>query len=416
MSRGLIANTAGTNLFVVVEDVLYSVAPDGTRTSRGVLNTRRGHVGMKIGLTQLVITDGVNGYVFDLQSQTFNQIIADGWLGSATVEYLDGYFVFIQPNSQTFYISELENALSLDALDFATANASPDKLVGQVTTGRVLVLFGAVSGEIWQDSGTADFPLERNQGAFLEVGLMAPHSVCELDNTIYWLGRDPRGAGTVYMMRGFNPVRISTDAVDEKIQDAIEAGEDVSKAIAFAYQDRGHSFYHLQVPGLETTWVYDAATGTWHERAELVLGDYEPHRAKYHAYCYGRHLVVGDDDIIDAYDHTAYTNRGDVLVRDRISPHYATPQLSRINYGLFELDGTVGFGKAGQSEAKALLRYSNDGGYAWSGFKRGTLGAVGQKTARTRWTRNGSAYDRVWHVRCTDNAPFSIINAAIEAK
>src|SRR4051812_44760723 len=119
MSRGLIANAAGTALFVVVEDTLYSVAPDGTRTSRGILHTRRGHVGMKIGLTQLVIVDGANGYVYDLLSSTFTEITADGWLGSNTVEYLDGYFTFIDPGTQTFYISQLENATALDALEFA---------------------------------------------------------------------------------------------------------------------------------------------------------------------------------------------------------------------------------------------------------------------------------------------------------
>ncbi len=414
MTRGLIANTAGTALYTVVDSALYKVGPTGVRTSIGALNTERGHVGMQIGLNQLVVVDGLNGYVYDLLSGTFTQITSDGWLGSATVDYLDGYFTFIDPNSQRFYISAQEDALTFDELDFATGNASPDKLVGQVSTNRVLVLFGEVSAEIWQDAGGADFPFERNSGAYLEVGLLGAFTAKELDNSVYWLGRDERGAGVVFKMEGFRPQRISTMAVEQAIQGAIRAGNSMAQAVAYAYQQNGHSFYCLQVPGLDTTWVYDAASQQWHERAELVQGEYEQHRGRYHAYCYGKHIIAGDDDILYAYDPEANTNAGDVLCRERVSPHNATPGLDRITFTKFELDCTVGFGKAGQEQANVMLRYSNDGGHSWGSWRPATLGAVGEKTARARWLRCGAARDRVWAVRVTDDTPFAIVNANIE--
>lgn len=414
MGRGLVANTAGNQLFAVTGNKLYSVSPAGIRSPIGTLLTHLGHVGMKIGLTQLVVTDGAFGYVYDLQSKVFTRITSDGWLGSVTVEYLDGYFTFIDPNSQTFYLSALEDATTLDALDFATANASPDKLVGQVVTNKVLVLFGEVSGEIWQDSGGADFPLERNSGSFLEVGLLSPFTAKELDNSVFWLGRDERGAGVVYKMEGFRPVRVSTMAVEEKIQEAITGGFDMRQACAYSYQQGGHSFYVLQVPGLDTTWCYDAASQQWHERSELTLGEYEQHRGKYHAYCFGKHLIMGDDDLIYEYDVTANTNAGDVLVRDRVSPHYANAQLDPIQFGKFELDCTVGYGIAGQAQASVMMRYSNDGGFTWSSWRTATVGAVGEKNARARFLRCGSGRDRIWEVRFTDDAPFAIINAVVE--
>ena len=411
----MIANTSGTSLFVVVNDNVYSVSPNGTRSSIGTLTTRRGTVSMRIGLNQLVIVDGRNGYVYDLGTRTFNRIDSDAFLGSVTVEYFSGYYVFIQPNTQTFYISALEDALTIEPLDFATANnASPDRLVGQAVTGKVLVLFGEVSAEIWQDAGAADFTLQANTGAKMEVGLLAAHTAKELDNSVFWLGRDQRGAGMVYKMEGFRPSRVSTMAVEEQIQRAISEGNDVSLSVAYAYQQGGHSFYVLQVPGLNTTWVYDASSQQWHERAELTLGEYRQHRGRYHAYCFGKHLITGDDEIIYEYDVDANTNAGDVLVRDRVSPHFATPQLSRIGFGAFELDCTVGKGINGQAEARVLLRYSNDGGDSWSDWRTSTLGAIGERKARARFLRCGAARDRVWQVRCTDDVPFAIINAAIE--
>jgi hypothetical protein len=145
-----------------------------------------------------------------------------------------------------------------------------------------------------------------------------------------------------------------------------------------------------------------------------VNGDYAQHRIRHHSYCYGKHLGAGEDDIIYEYDVDANDNAGDVLVRDRISPHYATPRMDRIQFGAFELDCTVGKGK-GDEEAKVLLRYSNDGGLTWGNWREGTLGKLGERYARARFLRCGSARDRVWQVRCTDSVPFAIVNANIEA-
>ncbi len=387
------------------------------RTARGTLLTYRGHVGMSVGLTQLVVTDGANGYTMELESGDFARITSDGWLGSATVSNIDGISIFIDPGTQTFYTSSIEDASVLDELEFASAGGSPDKLVASVVDHREVWLFGEASTEVWQNTGGTDFTLSRNDGAFMQTGLMAAFTAKRLDNAIFWLGQDKQGAGQVFRAQGYQAKRISTMAVEQKIQGAIAAGHDVSQACAYALQYNGHATYCLQVPGLDTTWCYDVASSQWHERAEFPQGDYAQHRADYHAYCYGKHIIGGQDsETLYAYDVDANTNAGDVLVRDRISPHYASPSLDRISFGDFELDCTVGKGLAGQSEATVMMRYSNDGGESWPNpWRYSTLGAVGETKAPAKFTRNGSAKDRVWHVRVTDDVPFAIINASIEA-
>lgn len=416
ITRGMVANTAGNQLFIVVDNLLFSVSPQGIRTQLGILNTRFGTVGVRIGLNQLVIVDGSYGYVYSLQTKVFSRITDDYFQGSYTVEYIGGYFSFIALNSQEFYISAFEDATTGDPLDFASANQSPDKLVGQKTTSNIIWYLGEDSGEIWQlDPQATLFALERNTGASLDVGLLGAFTTVNLDETIFFLGRDRRGAGLIYKLSGVSPVRVSTQAIEEKIQEAISAGNDLTKSIAYGYQQAGHSFYVLQVPGLDTTLCYDAATQQWHERAELIDGEFKPHRGNYYAYCYGRHLVAGDDGIINEYDVDANTNAGDPLCRTRTSPHYASPQLDRLFFSRFELDCVVGYGKSGQTQANVMLRYSNDGGFSWSSWRTATLGAVGQKSARARFLRCGSGRDRVWEVRTSDDVPFAIINAVIEA-
>ncbi len=415
--RGLISDSAGRQMFCVVDNVAFKVAPNGARSAIGTLITRRGTVGMVVGLYQLVIVDGPFGYVYDLGTGVFTQITSPGWRGSKTVDYLNGYFVFIDPNSQTFYVSSAEDALTISALDTADAVASPDKLVGTAVTGRVLVLFGTVSGEVWQDTGEPPpgVPFSPNSGAFLNVGLLAPYTAKGLDNTIFWLGRDDLGAGIIYKLEGFQARRVSTMAVEEVIQQAIRDGHDASTAVAFAAQIDGRLIYSIQIPGLNTTWTYDVAAQQWHERAEFVNGDYRQHRGRYYCYCYGQHLILADDDIIYAFDPKLNTNAGDVLVRDRVSPHFATPDLARHTYSRFELDCTVGVGKPDGKLGEVLMRYSDDGGNAWSSWRKSSLGAIGERTARARFLRCGSGRDRVWQVRCTDDIPFAIIAAPIEA-
>jgi len=415
--RGLVANANGTALYCVVDRDFQYVDRKGVRTSKGTLNSRTGWVDMRIGADQLVITDGANGYVFNLTTQAFTRITATGWLGSRRVGYAGGYFIFSKPNSQIWYISALEDATSEDPLDFAQAPSSPDDIICSIGDHGEAWLFGSASVEPWSNTGAADFPFEQNRGAVMQTGTIAAFSVCRLDNTLYWLGRDENGGGVVWRAQGYQPQRISNECVEQVIQKVIESGKDMTQAIAYAYQQNGRSFYVLQVPGLETTWCYDVSSQQWHERAEYdeTSDGYTQHRGTHHAYCYGKHIIGATDGILYVYDPQANTNAGDILVRDRISPHYAQPSLNHIRFGQFELDCRVGAGKSDGSGCDVLMRYSDDGGITWADWRSVSLGAVGDYGQRARFLRNGAGRDRVWQVRCTDDSPFEVVGAKVEA-
>jgi hypothetical protein len=398
---------AAGRCFVVSGDTLYELDSVGNATARGTLGTSTGPVEMAWGTLQLVIVDGPNGYVLTLATNAFTTIVSAGWLGSDRVCFLDGYFIFVDPGTQTFYLSAIDDATSLDVLDFASAESSPDPVIAHLINHRELWLFGDQSTEVWFDAGLIDFPFSRNNGAVLEIGCIAQFSAQKIDNGVIWIGRDRNGAGIVYRAVGYQPQRVSTVAVEE----ALQASTDLSSAVAYVYQSNGQTFYAVNAPGLESTWCFEVASGAWHERCDVDQdGLFIAHRALNHSFVFGKHLVGSADGSVYRMDATLNTFDGDPLKRTRISPNSVTPMRDRIYYYEFVLDCTTG--GAGQGVTPMVeLSWSDDGGMTYNTpVLEESTGAVGNYYARVIWYRLGQSRDRVWRIDFSDDAPFSIID------
>jgi hypothetical protein len=241
------------DIYIASGSEMYKMTPDIAITKLGDI-TGTGPVSMADNGLQLFIACNPDGFIYNFTTNVFAQITDPDFPGAVTVGYLDGYFVFNEPNSQRIWVTALLDGLSVDPLDFASAEGSPDGLVAVMIDHREAWLFGTNSTEVWYNSGNPDFPLERIQGAYNEIGCIAPYSVAKLDNTTFWLGADARGRGIVYRANGYQAVRVSTHAVEF----AIQKYADMSDALAYTYQQDGHAFYVLVFPTADTTWVYDA--------------------------------------------------------------------------------------------------------------------------------------------------------------
>jgi hypothetical protein len=367
--------------------------------------------------TQIFVAANPQGYIYNTNTNAFGQITDPDFPGAVTVGYLDGYFVFNQPNSQSIWITALLDGTSIDPLDFASAEGSPDGVVGLIVDHREVWVFGVNSVEVWYNSGAADFPLQRIQGAFNEIGCAAPYSIAKMDNGVFWLGKDARGQGIVFRANGYTGQRISTHAVEWQIQQYA----DFSDAIAYTYQQDGHSFYVLIFPSANTTWVYDAATQAWHERAGWVNGAWTRHRSNCQAF-YNNDVVVGDfeNGNIYAFDSDVYADH------DRPQRWYrswrALPagqnNLKRTAQHELQLDCETGVGLVtGQgSDPEVMLRWSDDGGHTWSYEHWKKMGKIGEFGYRTIWRRLGMTdkiRDRVYEVSGTDPVRLYIMGAEL---
>lgn len=413
--RGLIC--WDDRVYLVCGTKFLEVDSAGTVTERGDLGSSvstTARVSMEHNNTQLLLVDGsTKGFIYRPSVAALQQITTAGFSGGLLANYMDGYFILTTPDTQDIRISGLQNGFEWNPLDFATAEGAPDDIVASIVNHREFWAFGSESTEVFYNSGDATFPLERIQGAFIEVGCAAPYSVAKMDNSVFWLSQDHRGAGMVLRADGYTPSVVSTRALES----TIATYGTISDAAAFCYQEFGHTFYVLTFPTARKTWTYDASTQLWHEREyqDVIQG---PGRIRANNYCFafGKHLV-GDYETgrLLEMDSNTFTDDGQYIKRLRSCPHLHNDR-KRLYYHKFELDMEFGVGLlSGQGvDPQAMLRWSDDGGHTWSNERWTSFGRRGEYFARAVWRRLGASRDRIFEVSVTDPVKVVIIEAHVE--
>ena len=234
------------------------------------------------------------------------------------IVYADGFYVMLNTNG-VFQFSNGLDATNWPGIETEAVSSYGDQTLAINSTHRELWLFSAQKATTYYDAGDNPIPYDEISGGDMEQGIAAPWSVVSLDNTVFWLGANKDGAGIVWRASGYTPLRISNHAVEF----ALQGYSTFTDAVAYGYQDQGHTFYVLYLPTANKTWVYDCATQMWHERAYGIAGTNETaHRSCSHAYCFGMH-IVGDWATGNVYQMSIAQTQdfGNPIRRVRRSPH-----------------------------------------------------------------------------------------------
>ena len=408
--------TYGNYGYAVSGNTLYRIDSSWNAVAKGTVGGS-GPVSMADNGTQLFIAANPQGYIYNVNTDVFQQITDPDFPGAGTVGYIDGYFVFNEPGTQKIWVTSLLDGTAVDPLEFASAEGNPDNEVAVFVDHREVWVFGTNSTEVWYDAGLLDFPLTRIQGAFNELGCAAPYSVAKMDNQVYWLGKDARGQGIVYKAAGYIGQRVSTHAIEWQMQEYA----DILDATGYTYQQDGHSFYVLNFPSANTTWVYDVATGAWHERASLTNGEFNRHRASSQMF-FNATTVVGDYENGKIYEFDLNVYADDGAPQKWLRSWRALPtganNLARTIQHSMQLDCETGVGlNTGQGDnPQVMLRWSDDGGHTWSNEHWKSMGRIGRSGFRTIWRRLGATMkirDRVYEASGTDPVRIYIMGAEL---
>ena len=395
---------------------VYRIATDWTSTLVGTIDTLYTPVSISDNGVTAVLVTGPNGYTLDLASNTLAPISDPAFYGAARVSYNNVTFIFDRPGTNQFYISA-PGAVTFDALDFASAETNAEPIVAHIVNHNELLLFKESVTEIWRDSGSSDFPYSRDGNAAIEQGCAAKYSVTALDNTVFWIGRDKTGQGIVWRMNGYTPQRVSHDGVEF----AIQGYSDISDAWAFAYQQEGHTFYWINFPTGNASWVYDVKEQAWHERAYLISasGTLQRHRAACHMFFGGQH-IVGDweNGKLYALDLDTYSDNGDAQLALRSCPHVFDSGNKNIRMHWIDvlIEAGVGLQTGQGSDPVMMLRWSKDGGKTWSTLRSLSIGRVGEFANRARHGKMGKARDWVFEISISDPIKRVVLGATVDGQ
>jgi hypothetical protein len=395
-------------LYAVSGSGLYQARSTGVGplvSSTGAPISGSGNVSMAHNDTHLVVVSEPNAYYveFDLEGGAFFTPIVDPDFtarGAKYVKFLDNFMVFMEPNSGRLFWSDVGSAISFDSLNFVTAEALPDDLVGMEVDHRQLLAFGTDSLEIL---GFTENGLERTINGVVEIGCFNGDTVARLDNTVFWLANDY----TIRRLNGLTPERVSTHALEQFLVTA-----DVTTGRAYSYSQDGHFFYVLCFAS--GCWVYDATTREWAERSSY------PHdyfRWQHHAVWDGRQYV-GDayGTNFGYFDPENYTEN---FLTQRMewtyNPVYS--ENKRAIHHRFEIVMETGVGlTVGQgSDPEIMLAYSDDGGRTWTNLPNKKIGKIGEFKHRIWWTGLGSATERVYRAAISDPVKAVISDTTLEA-
>lgn len=367
-------------LFALVGTELYR-----DTTLLGTVNGD-GPVSMDSFETTTFLTAGDSLYKYDgstLSTMAFPD-------AAATLKIVVGAsrLVVIKKVSQTIYWTT-PLGTTIDALDFAQAENSPDRLLDMLFIGDTLLLFGEGTVEFWtSQTGSGDLPFAPIPGRVFSKGIKNTGAVTQLASGWAWVTDS-------------NQICINTpDGVisTREIETEIEAANEV---FLWRFFFDGIEFLAARVG--DRTHVFPTTTKTWSEFQTYGGPNWEASsysNGYFGSATTGRVLTWSED----------YIDDGELERRFRV--WYPFNMETAVVNSIFMRanPGRTTYLAGEYDNPRVEMRTSKDGGNTFSAWRTATMGAVGQYRKQVKWLACGlfSYPGALAEFRITDPTPFRV--------
>lgn len=433
-------STAGTSVsrggfmmldvyYVVTGTTLYSISELGVATDLGTIAGEKRCVFAHNGEKLVIVVPGGKTYEYNSTPDTLvDTTAAANFQTSDSVVYFDSYFVFTASDGIQFFNSNLSKRSSsdlvFDALDFGEAEISNDLIVAIHTNYDEILVLGEVTTEIFQNVGGSGFPFQRVDGANFEKGCHGKYTPIQWEGSFYFIGGGVNEKSSVWQAGNTaEPIRVSTDAIDNQIQKFTR--EEISNSFSFSYSIDGYAFigFTIRSVNIESrTFVFNFTASQhvgryiWHEQQTGV--DTNAWRVESVTSVYNKLLVSDSEDGRIGYlSEDIYTEYGNTLIREK-----TTPPLSNQGEQLFiseiEITAETGTGLiTGQGQDPIIMmQWSEDGARTWTSEINRKLGKIGEYLHRVVWRRLGRIpFNVVFRFRISDPVKVVLIKLEVEA-
>ena len=409
----------------VIGNSLISTNSVGVVTNHGTI-TGTSDVSMSTNGINIAIQDpNGDSFFFTPSTNTLelnNNAVFLSFGQARTVTFKDGFYVYT--TDTIFFSSSVKttnDGKNFNALDFADAEISPDRLVAGHNNHNQLYILGETTIEVYQTIATSGFPFQRIRGAVIQKGCAARFSVVEFDNSFLFIGGDVGEQPAIWKTIGSNAQKISTSSIDQLMQKNTEA--EIANARAFTYSQNGNYFAVFTIE--DNTFVFDATTSAlsgkpeWHERQTGITdgNGFQSWRAIHGVKAFGE-IQVGDDRSgkVGNLDFSVNTEYG-----DKVERFFTTKPFMERGNAIFsheiELVMQTGVGDATTPDPQIRMDYSDDESRTFVSEISKSMGKVGEFKTRVRWSRLGRIpNNRVLRFKMTDPVEYNVYSLFVNAE
>lgn len=367
----------GSTLIVVLDERVYAVTLSGVTFSATNLGELAGTDTVTIARNYA----GTPNIIAVCEAGTFNLFtgsaptsFADGDLPAVTsCTTANGYLVFLTGSGEIW--ATALNAVTVESDAFQATQMTGRRVI--YFRGELFV-FGDKAIKVYEETGDDPFPF-RFKKIEIPSGTCGTHAVAAGGRgategwigELFWVGED----NIVYRLNGYSPEAVSNDDVTHAIANAA----DRTLIEISLYMDGKYAIVQISSPG-EWTWEYNASTGLWNERESYGRTD---NRARCSIYAFDR-WIRGDADTgkLSSVDTTYLKEYNDALIFHLESGDNAMFPY-RFAVGPAYFDFVAGQGNAAgedpiETDPKAMLSWSLNGGATWGNELHRPLGAQGE--------------------------------------
>lgn len=187
-----------------------------------------------------------------------------GLLATGTV-YLDGYTVVATKAGQ-IYNSDSDDPRFWSPLNFTSAEADPDRIVGIIKHFNYICVFGEWGSEFFYDAANATgSPFLRQDSYKMEIGCPDGDSIVQFQQGIAFVGYSKIRGQQVFVLDRVSPKPISTRYIEKYLN--ANTGFSYN---AFSFRIEGHTFYCITLASAALTFVYDIDEQSWYQWTSAV--------------------------------------------------------------------------------------------------------------------------------------------------
>lgn len=401
---------ADGSLLCVSGTVAQAVSSEGIVTSAGTGIAGTGRVSMATDGANIMIARDGTLYVQTGAAVTAVEMPDD--IAVLNVVFLSGRFWIATELDGRVYFT-IPGEVTVDALNYFSAEGTPDPLVGIAVSGDELILLGRSSVEYWSPTGDQDLPAQRILGRASRVGCASRFSIATGD-LVAWVGDDCM----VYRSGDALPMAIGDAGLADMIRKArpgLDETDPAKTLNGWMFALDQHVFYVLDVPGYGS-FGYDFTTSQWSEFGSVG-------RPLFAAGCgaklsEGRWVIGGTfDGRLRIFTPDAMGDEGAPIVRRFTG---LTRSKLPMRFSNVQVECSVGRASLAYPDdnPKLAMRFSDDDGKTFSDFTYASLGLQGQYMRRPTFKnpqrmRPGT---RLWEFRTSNLLPFTVHTASYDER